>query len=125
MTNEERMKRWRLILGSQSQETFDDMGGISLTAAIYGLNEGFEGERGSGNGPSAPRLARWLGDLRTLFDKDLVTVIQNDAIERKGLKQLLLEPEMLEHRGKRTGSRARNTTIITAPPGKSMAVPIL
>lgn len=27
--------------------------------------------------------------------------------------------------GKRTGSRARNTTIITAPPGKSMAVPIL
>ena len=107
MTNEERMKRWRLILGSQSQETFDDMGGISLTeeqwlmdqalAAIYGLNEGFEGERGSGNGPSAPRIARWLGDLRTLFDKDLVTVIQNDAIERKGLKQLLLEPEMLEH----------------------------
>lgn len=102
MTNEERMKRWRLILGSQSQETFDDMGGISLTeeqwlmdqalAAIYGLNEGFEGERGSGNGPSAPRIARWLGDLRTLFDKDLVTVIQNDAIERKGLKQLLLEP---------------------------------
>ena len=34
--------------------------------------------------------------LRSLFDPEIVAVVQNDAIERKGLKQLLLEPELLD-----------------------------
>ena len=41
-------------------------------------------------------ISKWLGDLRSLFDPETVAVVQNDAIERKGLKQLLLEPELLE-----------------------------
>jgi flagellar motor switch protein FliG len=44
---------------------------------------------------SAPRLAKWLGDIRTYFKEDVVSVIQSDAIERKGLTQLLFEPETL------------------------------
>jgi len=51
--------------------------------------------RNAGLGPSSPRVAKWLGDVRSLFPSDIVSVIQADAIERKGLKQLLLEPEML------------------------------
>lgn len=68
-------------------------------SAIYGGGaESFgSGGPGGGRGPSAPRLAKWLGDLRSLFDQEIVAVIQNDAVERKGLKQLLLEPELLEH----------------------------
>ena len=31
-----------------------------------------------------------------MFDPEIVAVVQNDAVERKGLKQLLLEPELLE-----------------------------
>ena len=42
-----------------------------------------------------PRLAKWLGDIRSYFSKDVVAVIQKDAIEKKGLKQLLFEPETL------------------------------
>src|SRR5207302_978056 len=45
---------------------------------------------------SAPRLAKWLGDIRTYFQEDVVSVIQADAIERKGLTQLLFEPETLK-----------------------------
>ena len=41
-------------------------------------------------------ISKWLGDLRSLFDPETVAVVQNDAIERKGLKQLLLEPELLD-----------------------------
>ncbi len=52
-------------------------------------------KRGAGLGASAPRLARWLGDIRGYFSKDVVAVIQRDAIERKGLRQLLFEPETL------------------------------
>lgn len=110
MTLEEQMARWRLILGSETEKSFSEMNdGLSLTpeqilmdqalASIYGTDkESFDNKnnRGAGRGPSSPVLAKWLGDVRTLFDKEMVMVIQNDAIERKGLKQLLLEPELLD-----------------------------
>jgi len=70
-------------------------------AAIYDETSGEEqrgrGPRSAGLGPSAPSLAKWLGDIRSYFKEDVVTVIQNDAIERKGLTQLLFEPEMLKN----------------------------
>jgi hypothetical protein len=53
------------------------------------------GKRSAGLGSSAPRLAQWLGDIRGYFARDVVAVIQRDAIEKKGLKQLLFEPETL------------------------------
>ena len=108
MTQQEQMARWRLILGSETQESFTAMGGGGLSqeellmdgalAAIYGgPDESFSSGRGAGKGPSSPRISQWLGDLRALFDPEIVAVVQNDAIERKGLKQLLLEPELLEN----------------------------
>ncbi|MCA8987428.1 MAG: VWA domain-containing protein [Planctomycetaceae bacterium] len=105
----EQLTRWRLILGKQSQQAFDGMcpGSCSLTDAQQQMDEALaaiydetdadsSGERSAGQGPSSPRLAKWLGDIRTYFQEDVVTVIQQDAIERKGMKQLLLEPEMLQ-----------------------------
>ena len=100
------ISRWRLILGSETQSGFETMGSTALTqeqymmdqalAAIYGgSDEGFSAH-GAGNGPSSPHISKWLGDLRALFDTETVAVVQNDAIERKGLKQLLLEPELLD-----------------------------
>ncbi len=104
------IKRWRLILGPSAQEALDQYcEPNSLTreesemdaalAAIYDDSADLEagGKRSAGLGASAPRLARWLGDIRTYFREDVVAVIQQDAIERKGLTQLLLEPETLKH----------------------------
>lgn len=106
--DEEQLKRWRLILGSSAQETFSGFGAGELSsqqmeldqalAAIYD-GEGEDGSslpRSAGRGPSSPKLAKWLGDIRTYFKEDVVAVIQQDAINRKGLKQLLFEPEMLK-----------------------------
>ncbi|NCE64777.1 VWA domain-containing protein [Pseudoflavonifractor sp. 524-17] len=109
MTEEARIKRWRLILGQESEDRFSQMGGglalspdelamDSALAAIYGGDGDLgSGGRGAGRGPSSPKLAKWLGDLRRLFDQEIVAVVQNDAVERRGLKQLLLEPELLEN----------------------------
>ena len=112
MDETERMKRWRLILGSESKERFAAMNGEQepalseeqalmdqALAAIYNQSSsgGFGSGRGAGNGPSNPQISRWLGDVRTLFEKDLVTVIQSDAMERCGLRQLVFEPELLEN----------------------------
>lgn len=67
-----------------------------MDAALSGLYGGGAGERSGGLGGSAPRVARWLGDIRTYFPSSVVQVMQRDAIERLGLSGLLLEPEMLE-----------------------------
>jgi hypothetical protein len=105
----EQLRRWRLILGKDSQESLCTMGNAAFAlssadaemdealATIYDETEGEGGERSAGLEKSAPRLAKWLGDIRNFFKEDVVTVIQQDAIERRGLKQLLLEPEMLKN----------------------------
>lgn len=50
---------------------------------------------GHARGRSFPRVARWLDQIRTFFPSDVVVLLQQDAIERRGLKELLFEPEIL------------------------------
>lgn len=113
LINEELLKRWRLILGKTVQDQMDEYSALGLElnkeetmmdealAAIYDNTEKHEGKSSQGRiaglGPSAPNVAKWLGDIRSLFSQDVVSVIQSDAIERKGLTQLLFEPETLKN----------------------------
>jgi len=109
--DEDQIKRWRLILGKESQEQLANYcdGGMTLSeeqslmdealSAIYDETEG-EGQssqRSAGHGKSSPKMAKWLGDIRTFFTEDVVAVIQQDAIDRKGMTELLFEPEMLKN----------------------------
>ncbi|MBB3112053.1 hypothetical protein FHS18_004131 [Paenibacillus phyllosphaerae] len=109
----EQRSRWRLILGQSAEEKLQPPGSGPLLneeqalmdQALAAIYDGTQGEavqssgksasRGAGLGKSAPSLAKWLGDIRTFFPMDVVSVIQADAIERKGLKELLFEPETL------------------------------
>lgn len=113
MNNTQELQRWRLILGQESENRLSSMNMPALSeeqslmdsalAAIYNKSEngGFGSSGGSGkgggHGPSNPQISRWLGDVRTLFDKEIVKIIQNDAVNRCGLKQLIFEPELLEN----------------------------
>jgi Mg-chelatase subunit ChlD len=56
----------------------------------------YDSDRTGGLGSSSPNAARWLGDIRTYFPSSVVRVMQQDALERLNLRQMLLEPEMLE-----------------------------
>lgn len=95
--DEETVRRWRLVLGREYDGT-----GISLSEmdmkidrsleAVYGDNE-----RRGGLGASAPKVSRWLGDIREFFPQSVVQVIQKDAIRRLNLTSLLTEKEMLQH----------------------------
>ncbi|MEY8388022.1 VWA domain-containing protein [Oscillospiraceae bacterium 38-13] len=99
MSQTEQLSRWRLILGSETQDSFSNMGGGDLSqeeALMDAALSAIYGGPGKGGGKNVPVLSKWLGDLRSLFDPETVAVVQNDAIERKGLKQLLLEPELLD-----------------------------
>jgi Mg-chelatase subunit ChlD len=93
---DERIRRWRLLLGSadKSELSPEDH---RLDQALHVLydSDRSSGQRQGGLGGSAPNLARWLGDIRGYFPQTVVQVMQRDAIDRLGLSQLLLEPEIL------------------------------
>src|SRR6266568_1554632 len=106
----ERLRRWRLVLGGESegskgtgtgqgQEAGEGIG-ISLTGDDARMDSALEAlydsDRSAGLGSSAPNVTRWLGDIRSYFPSSVVRVMQQDAFERLDLKRLLLEPEMLE-----------------------------
>lgn len=120
MTNnskqESTVTRWRLILGQEAEASlagYGDGGQLSLTeeelimdsalAAIYDETNGGGGSgnapsgrgKGAGTGHAALNLSKWLGDVRSYFPEDVVSIIQSDAMERRGWKQLLFEPELL------------------------------
>jgi hypothetical protein len=110
----EQMQRWRLILGKSAEEEFRE--GCMLSGDLAAIDEALEmvyssdqgdeisreewerepgDKHGAVRGRTYPRVARWLGEVRRLFPTDIVALVQKDAIERRGLKQLLFEPEML------------------------------
>jgi Mg-chelatase subunit ChlD len=96
---DERHRRWTLALG------VDPEAGAALSdrdrrmsdalSALYGDSDEAPKKGRGGLGGSAPRVAKWLGDIREFFPAPVVQVIQKDAFERKGLRQMLLEPEFL------------------------------
>lgn len=102
-TAEERRRRWTLALG------VDDAGqggsGATLSAndqrmnaalgALYDEDDDETKKTAGSLSRSSPRVAKWLGDIREFFPAPVVQVIQKDAFERKGLRQLMLEPEFL------------------------------
>ncbi len=100
-----RLLRWRLMLGEASADELDtslsreEQKMDGALAALYDAAEedGIDSQRRSGGlGSSAPRVARWLGDIRTYFPTTVVQVMQRDAIERLQLTSMLLEPELLD-----------------------------
>lgn len=90
------LKRWRLILGGNEA----DGTGVSLSAeesrVDAALNALYDSDRKGGLSGSAPKVSRWLGDIREFFPQTVVQVIQKDAIKRLNLTSLLTEKEMLE-----------------------------
>jgi len=92
--NEESQRRWRLALGSEDEALSQEDQRVSTAlSALYG--EGDEQKRRGGLGRSAPNVAKWMGDIRSYFPASTVHIVQKDAFERLGLKQMLLEPEFL------------------------------
>lgn len=104
--------RWRLALGPGAERASEgalDLGALNTANAGAGgagddplrvkeLDEALSfvyEERAGGVTASRPYVPRWLASLRGLFRHEVVAMVQRDAIERRGLKELLFEPETL------------------------------
>ena len=102
MDTMEQMRRWRLILGGESETQFETMNGYGeaglskeqllmdqALAAIYnssaygGFGSPGNAGKGGGRGPSNPQITRWLGDVRTLFDREDYTGGRHGAVRLK------------------------------------------
>jgi hypothetical protein len=115
--------RWRMVLGTP--QTKPSGGGCRPCSACGGgmwgeaereiegneqlrviddaLDFLYGDERSGGLENSAPYVPRWLGDIRRYFPRDVVAFMEKDAIERRGLNQLLMEPETLQSLEKNVG----------------------
>src|SRR5262245_62702090 len=96
--------RWRLVLGAPPDPADATLWGeahasVSQSADLAALDRALDflygGERTGGLAASMPYVPTWLGDIRRYFPRETVAFLEKDAIERRGLKQLLLEPETL------------------------------
>ncbi|WP_338873015.1 VWA domain-containing protein [Myxococcus stipitatus] len=100
--------RWRLALGPTAEKTgaCPSLRSLAASAGSVGLKDGeleplddalsfVYGERSGGREGSKPYIPEWLGALRSFFRDDVIALVQKDAIEKKGLTQLLFEPETL------------------------------
>ncbi len=105
-TQEERKRRWRLVLGKQPDESTspdennsEQSSGGGLSPQDQGVDEALEmlyGDSSSGDlSDSTPDIARWLGDIRQYFPASTVRIMQQDALKRFKLRRLLSEPALL------------------------------
>lgn len=89
------------MLGKQAQGASDadglgrglDGDDLKMDAVLQAL---YDSDRKGGLGSSSPHVNRWLGDIRNYFPASVVRVMQQDALQRLNLQQMLLEKESLE-----------------------------
>lgn len=93
-----RLKKWRLILGENAEEENESSYPLDpVAASVDKALDALYGESAkAGLGSSAPKVSRWLGDIRKYFNKETVQIMQKDAFERLGIERMLLEPELLQ-----------------------------
>lgn len=97
MASEQLIRKWRMILGGDQS----DGTGMTLTGTDQRMDQALEAlydnDRKGGLGPTSPNVSRWLGDIRSFFPNTVVQVMQQDALKRLDLTQMLFEKEMLEN----------------------------
>jgi len=104
------LNRWRLILGTYSEESLfgnsdndfaygqiDELMDF-LYSREYGDDRGIRGKGSQGSlGPSAMIVPEWIRKIRTVFPKDVVERLENEALDRYELTEILTNKSVLEN----------------------------
>jgi len=94
----DRDHRWRLLIGKDQDTESEFQLDKALSAIDDSLEFLYRSQEGKQQGSldaSSPRVARWLGDIRSYFPTTVVRALQKDAFKRLNLTSMLLEPELL------------------------------
>ncbi|QNK65229.1 VWA domain-containing protein [Variovorax sp. PAMC26660] len=97
------LQRWRLLLGDPAEAC---CGGLSAEAKaadaaldwLYGRDSdrASRGERSAGLGPSALSTPDWINTIHSLFPKEVIERLEQDAVERYGIDEVVTNLEVLE-----------------------------
>jgi Mg-chelatase subunit ChlD len=102
------LERWRLVLGKYAGQRLDGAAGMGKDAArmdraldyLYGREyegRGLRKQIGPGSlDPSQLTLVNWLSEVRELFPRETVEIIEKHALDRYGLTELVTDPQTLE-----------------------------
>ncbi|MEJ5996725.1 VWA domain-containing protein [Corynebacterium sp. H130] len=93
---DQRMARWRLILG-EGAEVLGELDGADeqrVEALDFLYSRETVGMSG-GVGPSTLNVPTWINAIRDLFPKEVCERIESDAFERYGLAELVTDAEVL------------------------------
>lgn len=107
------LTRWRLVLGKSAEEQGIGIGAGDEEAqrieALIGFL--FEGPGGSGGGSTSPSrgdrsaslapghamtVPKWVDEVGELFPRQAKEVMERELVNRRGLKELMQKPELLE-----------------------------
>ncbi|HEX4517111.1 MAG TPA: hypothetical protein VH054_26380, partial [Polyangiaceae bacterium] len=108
MARDERLVRWRLVLGKAAEE-LDGRAGMSASdlAADASLGWLYDREGGDsadrdvrtrdgGSGPSALSVPDWLNQVHKLFPKETIERLERDAVEKYQIHEVVTNPEVLK-----------------------------
>jgi Mg-chelatase subunit ChlD len=104
---DERLVRWRLLLGQASESALDGRAGLSAEDLAADAALGWLYERGDdladrevkdrhgGLGGSALTVPAWLTEVHRLFPKETIERLEQDAVERYQIHEVVTNPEVL------------------------------
>lgn len=111
LTHEQRqtLTRWRLVLGKDAEQhgiclAGDDTEAARVEALVGylfspsgGTGGGQSQDRTGGLGPGhAMNVPRWVDEVGQLFPRQAKEVMERELVNRKGLRELMEKPEILE-----------------------------
>jgi Mg-chelatase subunit ChlD len=94
------LNRWRLVLGKQAEARGIRLGpggqGEDAEGAEEALSFLFDDDRGGGSEGSTMTVPTWIEQVGDLFPKQAKEVLERELIQRKGIAQILDQPDLLE-----------------------------
>ncbi len=116
LTNQQRqvLTRWRLVLGKTAEQQGICIGAGDADAERIEALVGFlfepgtgQGQGGGGNTPPKDRaggigpghamnVPRWVDEVGQLFPREAKEIMERELVNRRGLRELLEKPELLE-----------------------------
>ena len=103
---EENLNKWRLILGKNSERHISFSGSYAPTISFEHMEETLDflyqneyGEslmRTAGGGSSAPYIAEWINEVRRLFPKKTVEILEKQALDHFHMTELLTDKAVLQ-----------------------------
>lgn len=97
------LQRWRLLLGDPAEKACGSLSAEAQAADaaldwLYGRDgdRASRGERSAGLGPSSLSTPDWINTIHTLFPKEVIERLEQDAVERYGIDEVVTNLEVLE-----------------------------